>query len=99
MSVDADRNERLREMGLAPVWRQRAHVSASAAGAAAEVAAVVAVVPPVPGTIAASGPAVAGAARELEIAALDWEQLVPHIAACTACGLCRTRERTVPGGG
>ena len=33
------------------------------------------------------------------IAMLDWEGLVSDIAACTACVLCRTRKKTVPGVG
>ena len=33
------------------------------------------------------------------IAMLDWEGLVSDIAACTACALCRTRKKTVPGVG
>ncbi len=67
------RFERLREMGLTPVWRTR-----SAAGVDAEPAVV---------------------SRAGVIATLEWESLVSHIAACTACGLCRTRRKTVPGVG
>lgn len=65
---------RLREMGLAPVWRRRA-----------------------PSRPASAEPATPSRARE--IAVLDWNSLAPHIAACTACGLCRTRKQTVPGVG
>ncbi|MBP8294736.1 MAG: uracil-DNA glycosylase [Burkholderiales bacterium] len=93
-----DRDERLREMGLAPVWRRRAQ-DPGPAGAAAEVATSAAGAPPVPAAVASSGAAAAGTTRELEIAALSWGQLAPHIAACTACELCRTRKRTVPGVG
>lgn len=39
------------------------------------------------------------AARAARIFALGWTALVDDIAACTACGLCRTRTRTVPGVG
>ena len=38
-------------------------------------------------------------ARSQRIATLDHEALVADIAACTACGLCKTRRRTVPGVG
>jgi DNA polymerase len=37
--------------------------------------------------------------RIARIAGLDWDALVADIAACTACGLCRTRHLTVPGVG
>lgn len=39
------------------------------------------------------------AERRARIAALTWPDLAADIAACTACGLCRTRQRTVPGVG
>ena len=48
-------------------------------------------------------PAVAGAPvaddRLARIARLAWADLAADIDACTACGLCRTRNRTVPGVG
>jgi uracil-DNA glycosylase family 4 len=37
--------------------------------------------------------------RVARIARLPWSELVADIDACTACGLCRTRRRTVPGVG
>jgi uracil-DNA glycosylase len=37
--------------------------------------------------------------RALQIAALDWADLRRAVAACTTCGLCRTRSRTVFGSG
>jgi DNA polymerase len=37
--------------------------------------------------------------RARAIAALDWPQLRDAVAACTACGLCRTRRQTVLGVG
>jgi DNA polymerase len=37
--------------------------------------------------------------RAERIAALDWDPLVADIDACTACGLCRSRNRSVPGVG
>jgi DNA polymerase len=33
------------------------------------------------------------------IAALTWDTLAPDIAQCVACGLCKTRNKTVPGVG
>jgi uracil-DNA glycosylase len=101
--VDRYRDERLREMGLAPVWRQRTAYHGPAEAAAVQPEAVhelqviarMSAAPVVPD----SGTPVASDSRDLEIAALTWDQLVPHIAACTACGLCRTRKQTVPGVG
>ncbi len=37
--------------------------------------------------------------RIARIATLAWTELAPDIDACTACGLCRTRNRAVPGVG
>jgi uracil-DNA glycosylase len=37
--------------------------------------------------------------RAARIAALDWDALEADIAQCTACGLCKTRNKTVPGAG
>jgi DNA polymerase len=37
--------------------------------------------------------------RVIRIATLDWPELVSDIAGCTACGLSRTRRKTVPGVG
>ncbi len=38
-------------------------------------------------------------ARGARIAALDWSEFAPAVDACNACGLCRTRHRSVPGVG
>jgi DNA polymerase len=37
--------------------------------------------------------------RLARIATLDWDRFAADVEACTACGLCRTRHRTVPGVG
>jgi len=37
--------------------------------------------------------------REARIHGLDWTDIAADIAACTACGLCRQRKKTVPGVG
>ena len=77
----------MRELGLAPVWRLRRERDARESE-------------PEPTTpaahVLAEGP---GASREARIASLDLPALVDDIARCTACGLCRTRRRTVPGVG
>jgi len=44
-------------------------------------------------------PETTSAARGARIAALEWPDFAADVAACTACGLCRTRQRTVPGVG
>lgn len=87
----ATRAEILRELKLAPEWKRRADASGDA--------------PPEPapesGTsrertiVTAEDPA----GRRARIAALDWDDFDADVAACTACGLCRTRNRTVPGVG
>jgi len=37
--------------------------------------------------------------RSARIATLTWERFAADVDACTACGLCRTRKRSVPGVG
>lgn len=93
-------------MGLAPVWRQRAAPPDTAASPAmlhasdeALPAAVKGLQRESAGESAGSSTPAPGIQRSGEIAALTWDQLVPHIASCTACGLCRTRKQTVPGVG
>src|SRR6185295_12549387 len=86
----ATRDEILRELGLAPAWRRRASGTAGATDAADVVARSVA-----PGIVTVEDPS----ARRARIATLDWDALDADIAACTACPLCRSRKRTVPGVG
>ena len=84
------RDDVLRELGLAPIWRlRRSTADAAHAGATA--------------STTQAAPAVAGEPdaepRSARIATLDYAALIEDIAACTACGLCRKRHRTVPGVG
>jgi DNA polymerase len=94
-----DRNEVLRELKLWPVWRLRAQPAAvpeSAAGPDARFDEVG------PSRSESRDPRGAGASpseRLQRIAALDWRDLAADISACTACGLCRTRNKAVPGVG
>ena len=85
----ATREQILRELKLAPEWRLKSAPvdDAAAASPLAEPAAarIVTVEDP--------------AARRARIAALDWTTIDADIAACTACPLCRTRKRSVPGVG
>lgn len=79
------RDEVLREMGLAPVWRLRqregAHdATVDARNADASIDEDV-------------------DARRARIASLELDALVADVAQCHACGLAKTRKRTVPGVG
>jgi uracil-DNA glycosylase len=98
----ANRHEILRELGLLPLWRSRG-AGAAATQARAEVTEAVAgyAVEPI-----ASGGAVglrasprAPTDRLTHIAALEWPEFAADVTACTACGLCRTRNKAVPGVG
>jgi len=88
------RDEILREMGLAPIWKARI-----GSGGAAQTA-----VSPVPpgdledeeGTNVPSSPSVA---REARIAKMDWPALKAAVHACTACALHQSRTQTVFGVG
>jgi DNA polymerase len=86
----ATRDEILRELGLAPAWRRRESGPADGSDAA-----VVAEPPVARSIVSVEDPA----ARRARIASLDWDALDADIAACTACPLCRSRKRTVPGVG
>ena len=78
------RLEILRELGLLPLWRRR-----EAGGDPS---------PSRSAPLTEQAPTTA-AAREAEIAALSWDDLPQHIAACTACELCQSRQQAVPGVG
>jgi uracil-DNA glycosylase len=92
----------LREMGLTPIWALRGTASAAPEAApsvplttmpiAAESAA--ATEPALSLSITAPNPH-----RETAIAAMSWDELTASIACCTACKLCKTRNKTVPGMG
>ncbi len=91
----ADRYEILRELRLLPLWRLRRAGSVAAAplrAAATEAGRAAVVI--VPGN--AGDPA---AGRLEHIAKLQWPEFAADVAACTACGLCETRNRPVPGVG
>jgi uracil-DNA glycosylase family 4 len=84
-----DRFDILRELGLTPVWRLR--------GVAA---AVETLVPRLPTPEALEQPRAGEAPdRATRIAWLGWSDFAADVAACTACGLSRTRNRPVPGVG
>ena len=90
----ATRDDVLRELGLAPQWRLRTVVLAPDAPAVPDDLA--AAPPPAAAASTATAP---DAAREVRIAQLSWEAFAADVDACTACGLHRTRHRSVPGVG
>ena len=100
----ATRDDILVELGLTPTWRRRDSGGLPAA-AVASVALESAVPKPLAlreaGLRAAPAPVVAqdATARAPRIAALSWEEFAGDVDACTACGLCKTRNKSVPGVG
>jgi DNA polymerase len=78
------RDEILVELGLAPVWKLRTRRAAEGDEAARA---------PAPRESLSAGD------REARIAALEWRDFAADVDACTACGLCRGRRRSVPGVG
>jgi len=94
----ATREEILRELNLAPIWRRRANRLASneaSDGPATDEPETIPRVVPLHVSAAAPDPA----ARRSRIQALEWEAFAGDVDACTACALCRTRNRSVPGVG
>ena len=93
----AARYDILRELGLLPLWRLRA-----VSGGVAETRTVVSYAG---AEVARFEPVAPQPSREpsgdraQHIAALEWPEFAADVAACTACGLCRTRNKTVPGVG
>ena len=93
----ATRDEILRELKLAPEWRLRGDATAGQDGPV-ETASARDASPAGPSSrpiVAAEDPV----ARRERIAALDWDAFEADVASCTACGLCRSRNRAVPGVG
>jgi uracil-DNA glycosylase family 4 len=91
------RDDILSELRLMPVWRRRHGNGADAAAT---------IDPPAIETAAAdldraTGEPAAPSAevRSARIAALEWRDFAADVDACTACGLCRGRNRSVPGVG
>jgi len=99
------RDDILTELGLVPTWRLRGD-----AGAAAPAKPQSAVQPERDARAAlrddTAGPRGAGAApdaassgRAQRIATLEWRDFAADVDACTACGLARSRKKSVPGVG
>jgi DNA polymerase len=87
----ADRSSILRELGLTPTWRLRATAVGERAARVAD--------EPATATASAQEPPPAGVDRLQRISTLEWRDFARDVAECTACGLCRTRTKTVPGVG
>jgi len=83
----ASRAEILRELNLGPEWRLRHGVGKATADAGTRT------------ERAPSAAAQTSTGRLERIAALSWDAFAADVDACTACGLCRTRKRAVPGVG
>ena len=84
----ATRDEVLDELGLTPRWRLRVPVAAAAGETTSAPAA------------ATSAARNQDAVPRLErIAALTWDDFAADVARCDACGLCKSRNKTVPGVG
>lgn len=102
------RNEILQELGLTPLWRTRAASTSQPFELSQECQPAPASPAPSAGSVTrtlpaeqvCSHPAVdALEERRAKILQMDWGQLEASIAACTACGLCQSRTRTVSGVG
>ena len=94
----AARYDILRELGLLPLWRLRA-VSAGVAETRDGVSSYVAEATATFNVVAPRPSREPPVDRVQHIAALEWPEFAADVAACTACGLCRTRNKAVPGVG
>jgi len=94
----ATRDDILVELGLTPTWRRRKAIVAAPAAVAAE-AAGQAAHEPGSGSTPWPAPAQDDASRGARIAALSWSGFASDVDACNACGLCKTRNKSVPGVG
>ena len=87
-----DRDAILTELGLMPVWRLRGREDARPAREREPPA----IDPARPDDKPPAGDADARIAR---IAKIEWRDFAADVDACTACGLCRGRRKSVPGVG
>ncbi|MDZ7652226.1 MAG: uracil-DNA glycosylase [Burkholderiaceae bacterium] len=107
MTLDPRRRELWHAMGLGAVWeapvaRARGAVDSAAPSTPplAPVAAAQAEQAGAPAARPIAAPAaLSGDARRAAIARMEWDDLQQAVAACTACGLCRSRRQTVFGVG
>ncbi len=98
----ATRDDVLQELGLIPVWRRRAADTPPLPGARDDRPAAATVIrdsAPASGIMSEASPMHPGDERTARIARLEWADFAADVDACTACGLARTRNRSVPGVG
>lgn len=97
---DARRKEILKELGLTPLWRARPENLPESSIQPLNPVAEGLSPPEVP---ACSAPVTVTADpakdRRIKILRMGWDELEASIAGCTACSLCQSRTRTVPGVG
>lgn len=100
-AADRRREEMLREMGISPVWRLRTSGPDAMVEDAVHVADVRVAAEPAPAAfVSVPAPAI-DVPRETvgEVSVMDWPALKSCVAACTACALHKTRNKTVFGVG
>ena len=98
--MSIDRNEILTEMGLTPRWiRRDAPAVLPAATARAAHPPAIEAATSIPTAARDDARAAPDDHRATRIAALSWNDFAADVDACNACGLCRTRNRSVPGVG
>jgi DNA polymerase len=97
----ASRTDILRELKLAPQWRLRQAAPGAPTAVAPPPERALSGPPEPPPTVRdrRAGANEESASRLARIAALGWNDLAADVEACTACGLCRSRNRSVPGVG
>ena len=94
----AERIDILHELGLTPLWRLRARYRGDAMSMAPHAAKEPSLAAPQVDAVHES-PHADLQNRVTRIATLDWAHFAADVSACTACGLARTRKKTVPGVG
>ncbi len=94
----ATRDDILVELGLTPTWRLRGETLVPLTEVPT-IAAAPEVREPARESVPAVVPPVDDATRAARIAALSWDAFAADVDACTACGLCKTRHKSVPGVG
>jgi uracil-DNA glycosylase len=96
----ATRDDILVELGLTPTWRRRGIAEERSREASALLAPVGrALREPAPRSGAEPAPLEDDPPRRARIAALSWDEFAADVDACVACGLCKTRNKSVPGVG
>ncbi len=96
----ATRDDILVELGLTPTWRRRGIVEEKGRESTALSAPAGRTLrEPAPQTAPHPAALEDGSARRARIAALSWDEFAADVDACVACGLCKTRNKSVPGVG